>query len=120
MTLSNNISYIPQTQRGINTGINPLLDSGITELAKAVNFIPDCLYPVISNHSETENQYKMAGKQLEFALELLNAKIRIVDLVANLRNLTTSDNSLSVGNNVCYIPPARDCIQPNWTNVMIK
>ena len=89
------------------------------ELARAVNYVTECMYPVIHNASNTENINKMRGGAFEFSHDLLMATDKITSLVANLRKLAKSDTTLSQGNNVCIIPAGHSCFESNWAHVSV-
>ena len=89
------------------------------ELARAVNNVTECIYPVIHNASNAENVNKMRGGAFEFSHNLLIATDEIVSLVANLRKPDKSDMTLSQGNNVCIIPAGSSCFESNWADVSI-
>ena len=104
-------------QKGEGQGINrPVLEESV-ELARAANYVTECMYPAIHNASNAENVNKMRGGAFEFSHDLLMATDKIVSLVANLRKLAKSDMTLSQGNSVCIIPAANGCFQSNWADV---
>ena len=109
-----------QIQKGLEgQRINPSVSEESVELAKAVNYVTECIWPVIHNASNTENINKMRGGAFEFSHDLLMATDKITSLVANLRKLAKSDMTLSDLSRVCIIPAANSCLQSNWADVSV-